>query len=274
MADDAAVDSRAAADVFFSALEEAAQCGRKVCVALNSSLTDMAGYVEDPRWVEVGAAVSVVSIQAGVVPQDGALVCDDAAANCAFDTDSAQTVFSSLQRLSAACSLGLVVCSRHAAGACKVPKQAVAGPHPIAKRLQLSAKSSLRRLWQRTHMSPEDRQRSRDSLPARCNPEWFRKTFLLPDTPPDVDAACDVWEHIAGFNEYDGLATVAGALLGAAPAVFLRLFEPDVCPQTGTLCIGVSAERTGVRCAAAAADIMHELMADALAAPQHRDPCT
>eukprot|EP00662_Eupelagonemidae_sp_cell21_P013325 gene13325-15423_t len=39
----------------------------------------------------------------------------------------------------------------------------------------------------------------------RCDAKWFAGLFLVPQTPPSLGPADDVWQWVKGFNEYDGL---------------------------------------------------------------------
>jgi hypothetical protein len=47
---------------------------------------------------------------------------------------------------------------------------------------------------------------------------------------------------LKGFNEYDGLATIAAATL-LSPNLFPLFFVPYSCPHTGTHVIGISKAR-------------------------------
>eukprot|EP01062_Namystynia_karyoxenos_P063145 TRINITY_DN55966_c0_g1_i1.p2 TRINITY_DN55966_c0_g1~~TRINITY_DN55966_c0_g1_i1.p2 ORF type:complete len:387 (+),score=98.65 TRINITY_DN55966_c0_g1_i1:80-1240(+) len=253
-------------ELFFEALDASRRRGRRACIALNSSLTDMAACLKDPRWAEWGrATVAAVTVQGGVRDEGGRLVMDPAAANSAFDLASAAAVYSQLRQEAAAGGPRFVVASRHAAVAAQVPRGAVSGSaHPVARRLAASARRSLQLLWQRVHRSEPERREAGDALPLRCDPAWYRAAFLSPEAPAGLTAADEVWEHIRGFNEYDGLATVAAAL-SPHDGVFGELFTPRLSAEGGTAAVGLSAEDHGLRDPGGAALLLHELLTLAFA---------
>jgi hypothetical protein len=87
-------------------------------------------------------------------------------------------------------------------------------------------------LWQRAHLTGDERKAKGDSLPASRDVGWFRKVtltltltltlttdptpnpeqvFLQPEAPLELGRDDDVWPHFVGFNEYDGLTAVVAA---------------------------------------------------------------
>ena len=66
-----------------------------------------------------------------------------------------------------------------------------------------------------------------------------------------------------GFNEYDGLATIAAAVV-LSPNVFQLFFDPYTCPHTGTHVVGISKDEPGIKDAAKACELLHDLMVNAL----------
>eukprot|EP00662_Eupelagonemidae_sp_cell21_P022386 gene22387-1033_t len=41
-------------------------------------------------------------------------------------------------------------------------------------------------------MTKEERAEANDALPPRCDPQWYRTAFLVPDCPADLVATDDV----------------------------------------------------------------------------------
>ena len=111
----------------------------------------------------------------------------------------------------------------------------------------------------------------------RCDAAWFRATFLEETCPAGLGGTGDIWPYVKvkpsaepepkpepepepqpltptptltltlpltfkGFNEYDGLATIAAATL-LSPDLFATFFVPYSCPHTGTHVIGISKAR-------------------------------
>lgn len=246
-------------ELAFTALREAKAASRPLAIVLNSALTDMAAVVADPRWEELApGAVSSVVVMGGVLEgDDGQVRMDPSAANCAFDVPAAEAVHAALE---ADKRIPFAVVTRHCAAACQLPRCAFDGSlHPVALRLTSVARPSLQTLWQRVHRSEEERKAKRDGLPMRCDPSWFRATFLESDMPDSLGADDEIWEYVKGFNEYDGLATVVATTMTHSD-LFRRFFAPHTCPFTGTLVIGRSAKEMGIDDGRRASELLHDLM--------------
>jgi hypothetical protein len=124
-----------------------------------------------------------------------------------FDVPSAEFFYRRCQEL----GVELVVVSRHAAGACPVPRSMYDSiaetKHPVALRLRAAQRFSIVGLWKRA-CAPEGSD-GRLNLPARCSREWFLNTFCKGKSLPEGSADEDVWNIVATFNMYDTLALVA-----------------------------------------------------------------
>ena len=130
-------------------------------------------------------------------------------------------------------------------------------------RLTTVAKPSLQKLWERCGNTKEQREALKDALPMRCDAAWFRATFLEDSCPPALGPHDDIWPYVKGFNEYDGLATIAAAVV-LSPNVFQLFFDPYTCPHTGTHVVGISKDEPGIKDAAKACELLHDLMVNAL----------
>ena len=96
----------------------------------------------------------------------------------------------------------------------------------------------------------------------RCDPAWFRETFLEDSAPASMQSADDIWPYVRGFNEYDGLATVVAATI-SHPALFEMFFKPSTCPFTGTVVVGRTSDDLGITHSAKASEMLHDLMVNA-----------
>ena len=228
LASAAELDRRGATDLVFSVLEEAKAALRKVCITLNSALTDMDAVLDDPRWGASRDVVTAIAAMGGVKRQeDGTLVMDPTAANNAFDLRSAERVYSELQSKEHR-NPPFIVVSRHAASACQMPRSALDGSkHPVALRFVGVSGPALQKLWERCFRTKAEREAVNDSLPMRCDEVWFRNTFLDACAPSSLQGKDEIWSFVKGFNEYDALTTIAvGNPLPqclAAPTIFVSL---------------------------------------------------
>ena len=228
-------------------------------------MTDMASLLEHPEWPKLSkGVVGGVVMMSGAVKQDngsGGVSLDPSAQNNAFDLPSATKVF---DHFSSDGETELVVVTRHSAAACQMPRSAFDGsPHALGVRLTTVAKPSLQKLWERCGNTKEQREALKDALPMRCDAAWFRGTFLEESCPPALGPHDDIWPYVKGFNEYDGLATIAAAVV-LSPNVFQLFFDPYTCPHTGTHVVGISKDEPGIKDAAKACELLHDLMVNAL----------
>ena len=169
----------------------------------------MADIVRDPRWEkEAPGVVSHVAVMGGVVElADGQIQMDPEANNNSYDLAAARFVYDTLRDDT---RVWFLVVTRHAAAACQLPRTSFDGSaHPMARRLASVVRPSLQGLWERVHRTEIERMLAHDGTPMRCNPDWFRASFLEPNAPASLGKEDDVWPWVRGFMEYDGLTTVA-----------------------------------------------------------------
>ena len=137
----------------------------------------------------------------------GAPLAPDTAHNNTFDSQAACFFYRRCQEL----GVHLVVVSRHAAGACPVPRSMydsiAQSRHIVALRLRAAQRFSIVALWKRACAPEGAKQRQR--LPARCSRQWFLDTFCKGRCLPEESTDEDVWTVVATFNMYDTLALVA-----------------------------------------------------------------
>jgi len=261
LAEEAEVDPAGGHELVFTAIGRAAREGRRVCIVVSSSLTDMAAVLRDARWPEASAAVSCVVVSGGATQPkaDGRLVMDPAAGNNASDLRAAKEVYN---RLQASERPPFYVVSRHAAGQCQLQRLAFHGSlHPVAQRFQHVSKDIVQSIWARVNRSMAERKRVRDSLPARCNVHWFREHFLSKDAPKDLKATDPVWEWAKNLRETcsDGLATVV-ATLADKPALMVDFFTPQKSSDCNLFLLGLDSTNHGINNPMALSKLIHELM--------------
>ena len=133
----------------------------------------------------------------------------------------------------------------------------------MAKRLASTGRPNLQALWQRAHLTVEERKAKGDTLPASRDVGWFRKVFLQPDAPLGLGKEDDVWSHFVGFNEYDGLTAVVAATV-SSEKLFGKFFQPYACPKTATLVLGQAEGDPGVQDDSLVRELLHDLMVIAL----------
>ena len=202
LAPDEELDARGGHELALAAIRDSRDNGRKITLVLFSALTDMAALLRDPRWDELAPdTVSHVVIMGGLIEAaDGSLDLDRGATNNTYDPESAELVYGSLiQDGGLGKGIQLIVVTRHAAGAVRLPKRALDGSsHPTALRLTMAEHLSLQKLWTRVHRTQPQREAANDTLPIRCDPAWFRKRFLGDKAPKHLKATDDVWPHVSG----------------------------------------------------------------------------
>jgi hypothetical protein len=260
MAEEADLEDGAA--LLVRTLEEADD--NSITLVLISGLTDVAGLLRANADL-VRKKVRCAAIMGGVKVNGDAVVLDadgymepDTAANNAFDMDSAKYVYRKLQEI----GVPLVILTREAAYACKVPRKfyddlADTG-HPVGIKLRDSQKGSIESLWRRANMPAEDPDRG--TLPARCNKEWFCDTFCK-GQGKDRTGADSIWDLVQSFNLYDPMTLIA-----AVPELRERFYDPVVVKvgETEHLIIGVNKAVHGVKDANALADYMVQRCIDSL----------
>ena len=227
-------------ELIFEAIAAAKAAGRKLTIACTSALTDMAQCLGHPRcerasrlrlrpplplsftltlsrWEkEAPGVVSAVTVMCSAAHGPEGITLDEEAQNARFDLKAARFVYS---RLQAQRDVRFTVVTRHSAAACRLPRNSLNGSlHPVAKRLAASGPPNMQALWQRVHLTPEERKAKKDTLPANRDVAWFRKTFMVPDAPLELGKDDSMWPYFLGFNEYDGLTAVVAATVRDAHA--------------------------------------------------------
>ena len=211
---------------------------RLVCI---SSLKDAALFMRDNTALFV-EKIHSVTIMGGVHDFDNSdtsgFLQPDTAQNNVYDEAASDFVYRRCQEL----RVPMVVLCRHAAYACPVSKKIYdtmkRTNSPIGKRLHLAQKSSIENLWKRasaTEGGPE-----RMGLPARCDRDWFQRTFC----GGAVIEGAECWPYVTTFNMYDPMAIIA-----AVPALRERFFiaRTKVIQGVQHQVIGISKEENGVR---------------------------
>lgn len=209
------------------ALEEADD--QSITLILISGLTDIAAQLRTNsdlvkrkvRTVAIMGGVTIVKETGAVfVNADGYMEAEADAANNKFDLEAAKYVYQRFQEL----GIPLVILTRHAAGACQVPRQfyddLAATGHPVGVKLRQSQQGSIEALWKRANL-PADHH-DREKLPNRCDKAWFCTTFCG-GNGMDRDGSDSIWDLIKGFNLYDPMTLIA-----SVPELREKFFEPVV----------------------------------------------
>lgn len=166
----------------------------------------------------------------------------DTAHNNTFDTAAAKFFYRRCQEL----GIRLVVVSRHAAYAAKVPRSCyddlAALGSAIGCRLRNAQRASIEALWARACL-PAGHQ-ARHGLPDRCDRTWFLNTFCNSAAATGRTSDDTIWDLVVGFMQYDTIATLA-----ALPSLRSSLFSPEEfhgMKNTTHLIIGQSERNHGV----------------------------
>lgn len=143
----------------------------------------------------------------------------DTANNNTFDMDAAKFFHKRCQEL----GIPLVIVTRWAAYAAKVPvscyNELASNGSWIGCRLRNAQRASIENLWARA-ASPSGSE-SRHGLPDRCDRAWFLNTFCAGVDAPGRGPSDTIWDLIAGFMQYDTVATLA-----SIPILRDRFFTP------------------------------------------------
>lgn len=212
---------------------------------LMSGFTDALGMFEDDPALFV-RKVGSVTLMSGVESVDGqAFLVPDHTANNDFDYPSAVKLFRELQSH----RVPMTIVTRDAAYAAKVPKtfydDLAATGHPVGVRLKRAQQASIQALWVQANLPEGHPDRSLPWGPAGAPRDagWFRAAFC--DGRGDGLAGADeIWPHVVGFAQYDGLAVFA-----AVPELRDQLFAPRRVLVDGVehLLIGAGHGETNVR---------------------------
>lgn len=235
-----------------------------ITLVLISGLTDVAELLRGHADL-VRSKVCSTAIMGGVKVANDQVVFDadgymepDTAANNAFDMESAKYVYRRLQEI----GVPLVILTREAAYACKVPRKfyddlADTG-HPVGIKLRDSQKGSIESLWRRANMPADHAERG--TLPARCDKDWFCNTFCN-GQGKDRTGDDSIWDLVQSFNLYDPMTLIA-----AVPELRSRFYDPVSVKigETEHLIIGVSKTLHGVKDASSLAAYMVQRCLDSL----------
>lgn len=177
---------------------------------------------------------------------------DPEALNHRLDLPAAQGFFEVAQRN----GVPIVVLSRHLSHACRVPRELfdTLGKHGGAMGAQLVAmeRDRVAKLWRLSGLPADDPERC--GLPARCDREWFVRSFCPAGAPENDD---DVWSKIESFNVYNPLA-----LLVSLPFVvdrFMNAHFAKVRSATHKI-LGLSEELPGVEDANAIRELIYQCL--------------
>lgn len=218
-----------------------------VSLVVIASLKDAALFLRDNETLFVSKVHEVV-IMGGVEPVWHDYVVPDTAHNNVFDDVASAYFYRRCQEL----GVRLIVVGRSCAYAVPVSRgvyEALAATgSPIGWRLRMAQRSTLESLWRRA--AADDKSGDRRGLPARCDREWFRRTFCGGDERLSSRGMNDhVWDLVCAFNMYDTLAIVA-----AVPLLRRYFFTPIEAhtPNGATnLLIGISEAHNGFASTAA-----------------------
>jgi len=186
----------------------------------------------------------------------------DSAHNNQFDAAAARFIYRRCQEL----GVRLVILSRWAAYACKVPRslydEMATHGSCIGWRLRNEQRSKLEALWARSNATdPAGRQ----GLPARCTSEWFLSTFCSAqgaELGKTRGADDSIWDLVDGFMQYDTVALIA-----AIPDLRRKYMDPiHVAGPHGVshLVVGLSPQEPGMIDGASLAAEMHHGFAEGI----------
>jgi inosine-uridine nucleoside N-ribohydrolase len=236
-----------------------------VVFLLISGLTDAAYILRKHRDLFVNRVRRVV-IMGGVVAEgdmpkldaDGRIVPDNAN-NHTFDMEAAKYFYREVQDE----GIGMTILTRHAAGACKVPRaiydDMAATGHPVGIRLRDTQKFAIEHLWQRACAAPDDKA-TRKGLPPDRDRAWFSKAFLGGEGM-DRHTQDSIWDLVKTFMLYDPATLVA-----AIPNLREHYYAPHIVERNGAehMIIGVSPTYHNVRNGAELSEFMHTALVESL----------
>lgn len=221
-----------------------------VILVLISGLTDAANALRSHPDLFLRKVRRVVIMGGVVATRDGMrpeldqhehLIPDPTAQNHQFDLESTQFLYEELQMNGVA----LTVVSRFAASAAKVQRSLydnmAATGHPVGIRIYNAQRRAIEELWNRTWMAGDDPRRA--GLPERCDPDWFRKTFLG-GQGIDRHQGQVIWDLVCTFQLYDPMTLIA-----AIPTLRNYFYDAYIIEGIGGVehhVIGLSSTRHGV----------------------------
>lgn len=238
--------SRSSSSIYDSGMELVCQSLESVpdksaqilCLA---SMSDLASLIEDHRELFTTKVKEVV-IMGGVMPvESGEMLTPDTAYNNNCDMPAANYVYQKCQEL----GIPTATLARWAAYGCPIrPKlmdELSKTKHMVAVNIRKRSKHSLDQLWNKV-IRPIDDPR-REKLPARCDVNWFYKTFCGTDEVPNTLPE-SIWTQVEKLNMYDPLA-----VLICVPSYRNTHFDGKFKVVNGVshVVIGTNEEETGVR---------------------------
>ncbi|KAL7541034.1 hypothetical protein ACHAXR_010566 [Thalassiosira sp. AJA248-18] len=173
-----------------------------LCLA---SLSDMALLIQEHQDLFTDKVKEVV-VMGGVMPMDsGDTLTPDTAYNNNCDMESAKFVYEKCQEL----GVPTATLSRWAAYGCPIRPQLLdelaKTKHMVAANIRRKSKDSLDQLWNKVILPPDHPKR--EKLPARCDVNWFYKTFCGTDEVPE-ELPLSIWLQVEKLNMYDPLAVL------------------------------------------------------------------
>jgi hypothetical protein len=168
-------------------------------------MSDVALLIQDHQELFTSKVKEVV-IMGGVIPMDSSdTLTPDTAYNNNCDMPAAITVYEKCQSL----GVPTVTLSRWAAYGCPMRPQLLdelaKTKHMVATNIRKKSKDSLDQLWNKV-IQPLDSPK-REKLPARCDVNWFYKTFCGTDKVPS-ELPPSIWSQVEKLNMYDPLAVL------------------------------------------------------------------
>lgn len=211
-----------------------------------AGLTDAKAFIENNLELCIKKLKRVV-IMGGLATEqdkvlknkDGFLMPDDSYNNF-IDLPASKVLYELLQKH----HIPITILSRYAVRPCSLSpeyyQKLAATKSPVGERLNKAQPESIKHLWRRVFLQPDDIER--EGLPDYCTPEWFIKSFTdlkFEDTKLTVDD--DVWPYVTKLNAYDPIALLA--------TIFPELFEPEkiMVDNTEHQDIGINTKKTGVK---------------------------
>lgn len=173
-----------------------------ICLA---SMSDTALLIREHQNLFTSKVKEVV-VMGGVMPMDSSdILIPDTAYNNNCDMESAKFVYDKCQEL----GVPTATLSRWAAYGCPIRPQLLdelaKTKHTVAANIRKKSKGSIDQLWNKVILPPDHPRR--EKLPARCNTEWFYKTFCGKDEVPQ-ELTKSIWTQVEKLNMYDPLAVL------------------------------------------------------------------
>jgi len=210
---------------------------KSLTVVVIASLKDIALFIREESQLFEAKTREVV-VMGGAEPWENTpdnVLKPDTSHNQEFDKAASAFLFERCQ----ACNVPLILVSRWAAYASKVPRscydELAALGSWVGCRLRNAQRASIEALWNRACGTGAE---EREGLPERCDRTWFLKTFCDGDPASGRKRGDTIWDLLTGFMQYDTIATLV-----AVPELRERFFKPTIVngPNgTKNMVVGVS----------------------------------